>query len=175
MVEFSRQRANTLQGELATGVQRLLRHAFPDDGPNEGDYYRAVGVPELALVLRDGARVIAHLGLYTREVEIGGEPMKIGMVGGIAVAPDCRRAGHARDLIQRSHDILRDDGIAFSILFAFEPKLYLSSGYRLMLNPTRFIDTDGTWKTFIYRGSMFAELGSRPWPNLLLDLQGRTV
>jgi hypothetical protein len=30
-------------------------------------------------------------------------------------------------------------------------------------------------KTFIYRGSMYAELSGRPWPNQMLDLRGRTV
>jgi hypothetical protein len=53
--------------------------------------------------------------------------------------------------------------------------VYLSSGYRLMQNETRFLDVDGAWKTFVYRGSMFAELAERPWPNRMLELAGGVV
>jgi len=44
-----------------------------------------------------------------------------------------------------------------------------------MRNETRFLDVDGAWKTFVYRGSMYAELAERPWPNGILDLAGRVV
>jgi len=53
--------------------------------------------------------------------------------------------------------------------------VYLSSGDRLMQNATRFLDADGAWKTFVYRGSMFAELAERPWPNRMLELAGGVV
>ena len=38
-----------------------------------------------------------------------------------------------------------------------------------------FIHGDGTTKTFVYRGSMYAELAQRRWPNQLLDLRGSVV
>jgi hypothetical protein len=44
-----------------------------------------------------------------------------------------------------------------------------------MNNETRFLDTDGSWKQFVYRGGMVAELSYRKWPNRTLNLQGRTV
>jgi predicted acetyltransferase len=110
-----------------------------------------------------------------RDVAIGGELEEIGILGGIAVAPDQRRTGHARTLVRHAHELLRKRSIAFSILFAFEPRIYDSSGYRLMQNITRYIDEEGTTKTLVYRGSMYAELSQRPWPNELLDLRGRTV
>ena len=69
MVELLEVRPNDLSGDLASGVHKLLRDAFPEDGANEGDYYRAVGAPEVAMVLRDGSLVFGHLGLYTREAQ----------------------------------------------------------------------------------------------------------
>ncbi len=65
--------------------------------------------------------------------------------------------------------------LPFSVLFAFDPARYRSSGYRLMTNETRFLDSDGRWKQLVYRGGMFAELGSRKWPNRMLDLRGRAL
>lgn len=173
-IELLSVRAQDLDGNLGFQVYRLLRDAFPDDGPNEGDYYRAVSTPDTILILRDADGVFAHLGVYLRTVAIGDATEEIGMLGGIAVAPERRRAGHARRLIESAHDILRQRGVTFSVLFAVEPRLYVSSGYRLMQNETRFIEPDGTPRTLVYRGSMFAELGARKWPNLLLDLRGKT-
>ena len=36
-------------------------------------------------------------------------------------------------------------------------------------------DGDGLWKTFVYRGGMYAELLGTAWPDKLLDLRGRVV
>jgi hypothetical protein len=44
-----------------------------------------------------------------------------------------------------------------------------------MQNMMRFVEPDGTPRTLVYRGSMYAELSQRPWPDRLLDLRGRTV
>jgi predicted acetyltransferase len=175
MTRLLKVRPDELFGELASGVHRLLRDAFPDDGADEGDYYRALGAPEVAMVLCDGVRVIGHLGLYTRLVTIGEEVLEIGMLGGIAIAPDRRRTGHSRDLIQQAHEHLTEQHIPFSILFAYEPRIYEGSGYKRMQNAIRFLEPDGTPKTLVYRGSMYAELSQRRWPNQILDLRGRTV
>lgn len=59
--------------------------------------------------------------------------------------------------------------------YARQPRVYLSSGYRLMQNKTHFLDVDGAWKTFVYRGSMYAELAERSWPNRMLELAGGVV
>jgi predicted acetyltransferase len=175
MIELLQVRPDDLRGDIASGVHKLLRDAFPDDGPNEGDYYRAVGAPEVAMVLRDGPSMLGHLGLYTREVTLGNETLEIGMLGGIAVAPDRRRAGHSRALVRRAHEYLTKRQIPFSILFAYEAQIYRGSGYKLMQNAMHFLEPDGTPRTLVYRGSMYAELSRKRWPNQLLDLCGRTV
>ena len=81
----------------------------------------------------------------------------------------------AADLLQHAHGLLKERSIAFSILFAYEPRIYQRSGYRLMQNATRFLDADGTWKTLVYRGGMYAELMERSWPNQIVDLRGPVV
>ena len=172
MIEISR---NALTGDLETRVQALLADAFPEGPSTNGDYYARHGMPDRILIVQEARQVVAHLALYRRPVKIGDEPLEIGMVGGVAVAPDHRRRGHCRLLLQRAHDYLRARSIAFSILFAFEPLVYRSSGYRLMQNETHFLDVDGAWKTFVYRGSMYSELTERPWPNQVLELHGGVV
>jgi predicted acetyltransferase len=127
------------------------------------------------MLLRKDRRVVGHLAMYERRIKIGDEAVEVGLLGEIAVAADCRRAGLARGLVQQAHQHLQGRSIPFSILFAYEPRVYASSGYKLMQNQTRFRDADGLWKTFVYRGSMYAELLGRPWPNLLIDLCGPVV
>ena len=125
------------------------------------------------MILREATEVLAHLTIYERQVGIGSEMLEIGMLGGIVVVPEHRRRRHSRVLIGHAHERMKGRHIPFSILFAYEPRVYASSGYKLMQNATRFIDADGTPKTFVYRGSMYAELSKRR--NQLLDLRGRTV
>jgi predicted acetyltransferase len=172
MIEISR---DALTGDLQTRVQALLADAFPEGPSTDGDYYARHGVPDRILIVQESRQVVAHLALYRRPAKIGDEPLEIGMVGGVAVAPDHRRRGHCRLLLRRAHDYLRARAIAFSILFAFEPLVYRSSGYRLMQNETHFLDVDGAWKSFVYRGGMYAELAERSWPDRTLDLAGRVV
>jgi len=164
-----------LLGQLESKVQALLRRAFPDVASENGDYYAFHETPAVIMILQQDEQVIAHLCAYQRQVTIGGEPTTIGMIGGVAIAPDHRGKGLSRTLLQRAHAYLQQRSIPFSILFACEPRVYVSSGYKLMQNEMHFLDTDGSWKTFVYRGSMYAELLQRPWPNQVVDLCGPVV
>jgi len=162
--------------ELATEVRRLLNDAFPDGAPNElSSYYFRHGIPTTTMLLREGRCVVGHLAVYERQIMIGDETLRVGLLGEIAIAAGRRRSGLARCLVRQAHEQLQGRSIPFSILFAFEPRIYQSSGYKLMQNQTRFLDADGQWKTFVCRGSMYAELLGRPWPNRPIDLCGPVV
>jgi predicted acetyltransferase len=174
-MEFTETNRADLCGDLESRVRALLKEAFPDSASDNGDYYTFYGTPATIVILREGRQVVGHLAAYRREVEIGCEPLEIGLIGGVAIAPDHRGKGHSRALVQRAHAYLKKRSIPFSILFAHEPRVYASSGYKLMRNETHFLDIDHAWKTFIYRGSMYAELSQRPWPNQIVNLRGPIV
>jgi predicted acetyltransferase len=164
-----------LVGPLEAKVLALLDEAFPDGVSATGDYYAQNGTPEIIVILQDGQELVGHLALYRRHVGIGHESVEIGLIGGIAIARDRRGRGHSRRLLQHAHGRLKERSIPFSILFAYEPRIYQRSGYRLMQNATHFLDADGTWKTLVYRGGMYAELMGRSWPNQIVDLRGPVV
>jgi len=151
-------------------LQHLLDDAFPDMA---GDYYGST-IPDAVFLETRGKDVLGHLALFKRDVLLDGQSDRIGLLGGIAVASGWQGRGLAKALIAAAHDQLRHDGIAFSILFAFEPDRYRSSGYQLMLNETRFLEA-GQTRQFVYRGGMVAALGDQPWTCRLLDLQGPVV
>jgi len=176
MVELHEMSREELAGSFDAEVHALLRDAFPsDEATAAGDYYPPYGPPATILVLREGRQVIGHLVAYRREIAIGPEPVEIGMIGGVAIASAHRGKGHARALVERTHVRFRLWALPFSVLFAFEPSVYASSGYKPMANTTRVRDSDGTWKTFVHRGGMYAELTERRWPNLPIDLRGPAV
>lgn len=161
---------------FAGDVHALLNDAFPDGAPNELDgYYARHGLPATTMLLQDGARVVGHLASFERQILVGEETVRVALLGEIAIAKDRRRAGLVRTLVGAAHQHLQARAIPFAILFAFEPRVYASSGYQLMRNQTRFIDADGQPKTLLYRGSMYAELLGRRWPNREIDLCGTAV
>jgi predicted acetyltransferase len=172
LIEMSRA---GLAGSLEAEVRALLRQAFPDDPTIERDYYAPYEPSEMILLLREGQQVVGHLVAYRRPIAIGEEIVEVGMIGGVAIAAEHRRMGHARALVERTHARFRQRRLPFSLLFAFEPSVYASSGYWPMANTIRFLDSDGVWKTLVHRGGMYAELGDRNWPNLPIDLRGRAV
>ena len=162
--------------EFAPEVRALLNEAFPEGAPDElGTYYARHGIPTATLLLAEGHHVVGHLAIFEREIRIGAEALRVGLLGEIAVAANRKRLGMARRLVRSAHDHLQARSIPFSILFAFEPRVYASSGYKLMQNEARFLDADGHWKILVYRGGMVAELSARRWPNQPIDLCGTAV
>ena len=161
---------------FAAEVHDLLNAAFPEGAPNElAGYYARHGFPAATLLLREGPRVIGHLAIYEREIGIGAETVLVGLLGEVAIAADRTHQGLARRLVQSAHEHLQARSIPFSILFAYEPRVYASSGYKLIQHETRFLDADGRWKRLIYRGGMVAELSARRWPHQPIDLRGTAV
>ncbi|WP_315745388.1 MULTISPECIES: GNAT family N-acetyltransferase [unclassified Bradyrhizobium] len=159
-----------------TDVRELVNEAFPEGAPDElGQYYARHGHPHATLLVRSDERIVGHLAIYERQIRCGAEEVTVGLIGEVAVAASHRGRGHARALVDNAHGYLRQRQIPFSILFAFEPRVYASSGYRLIENETRFLGKDGTWQSGVYPGSMVAELMGRRWPDLQVDLCGRPV
>jgi predicted N-acetyltransferase YhbS len=160
----------------ASQARALLDVAYPDGAPGELDkYYARHGLPAATFLVEEDNLVVGHLSVFERQVRIGEEALQIGLLGEIAIAADRRKQGLAADLVAHAHRYLRSRAIPFSVLFAFEPAVYASSGYKPMLNETRAIEADGQWRTYVFRGGMVAELSDRPWSGKLLDLCGTAV
>jgi predicted acetyltransferase len=98
----------------------------------------------IALLLWDADRLIGHIAAYIRPVLLGDEAATIGLIGDVAIEPGFQSRGHSKRLIREAHGFFGEASLPFSVLFAFEPERYRSSGYRLMGNETRFLDADGS-------------------------------
>lgn len=168
------QMLQSTMGELPTDLllqaRALVREAFPDSVETYGCLD-----PTVVLLAVDEGRIVGHSFLYERTVVLGGRSLQLGMIGDVAVAATRRSQGLCKHLLQNAHARFRQRAIEFSVLFAFDPPIYRSSGYVTMRNTTRFLDKDGSWKTLVHRGGMAAALGMIPWPHEPLDLGGPAV
>jgi hypothetical protein len=170
-MKLLRTEPQALSVALNAQVDTLLRTAFNlpglyDYGPDRAN---------VVLLLDDGGKPVGHAATYRRPISIGDETVTVGMVGGVAIDAAERGRGHVRTLMAEVHRHFAAEALPFSLLFAFVPAVYRSSGYREMTNTTCFLDHDGAWKEFVFRGGMVAELGSRRWPDLPIDLRGPGV
>jgi predicted GNAT family N-acyltransferase len=159
-----------LPGDLLVQARTLVCEAFSDPV----DAYGCLD-PTAVLLAVDEGKVVGHSFLYERAVVLGDRSLQLGMIGDVAVSAERRSEGLCKKLLQSAHAHFRQRSIDYSVLFAFEPPIYRSSGYVPMRNTTRFLDKDGTWKTLVHRGGMAAALGAMPWPHEPLDLKGRAV
>jgi hypothetical protein len=172
-MDIVRTDGDAVQGLIADSLKTLLEDAF--GRPPEPSQIELPKATFRLLVTDGGQMVIAHLAAYERNVVIGGHYHSIGMLGGVAVASKHRRQGLCKKLVAIAHDSFREHQVPYSILFACNPNVYRSSGYHLMKNELFFLDEDGHWKTYIFRGSMYCELDDRRWPNQRIDLKGPVV
>jgi hypothetical protein len=172
LIEISR---DALRSDLETRVQALLNEAFPEGSSTDGDYYARHGVPGRILIAREAQQVVGHLAVYQRQVKMGDEVLEIGMIGAVAVAPDRRRraiAGFSCGARMTTCGQGRSPSRSCS-------PLNLLCTCRAATGRCRMRRTSstpmGAWKTLVYRGSMFAELAERRWPNRMLELAGGVV
>lgn len=83
-------------------------------------------------VLENGrGEAVAALGLFFREMSLNGGELEAGLVGGVAVLPEHRRRGYARQLMEGLLQELHDRETPLSLLFPFSVAWYGSLGYAL--------------------------------------------
>jgi aminoglycoside 2'-N-acetyltransferase I len=73
------------------------------------------------LVWTAEGRLIAHVGIVTREGTLDGVPVKIGGIGGVKTHPQAQGRGYASAALRRAATALHDDHrVAFSLLVCQE-------------------------------------------------------
>ena len=122
--------SEALPADLTAQVDTLLRVCFDLTAPYDYGPDRA----EIVLALDDAGKVVGHAAIYRRPISIGNETVAVGMIGGVAIAAAERGRGHVRTLMAEIHRQFAAEALPFSLLFAFVPAVYRSSGYREMSN-----------------------------------------
>jgi predicted acetyltransferase len=93
---------------------------------------RMVLDPERTLVLRDGGRIVAATGIYTRRIAVPGGEVPLAGVTQVGVRPTHRRRGLLTALMRRQLADVHDAGHeAIAALWASESVIYGRFGYGL--------------------------------------------
>ncbi len=108
-----------------------------------------------AVVIERSGRICACGLGYEREMSQNQQHFKAGIVGGIAVSAEFREQGLAKAVLEAIDKHMVFLGVDCSFLFAYEPKVYQSSGYHALSAPIYYFDThQSKWDQFVYRGGM---------------------
>ncbi len=125
------------------------------------------------ILAKTGDRIIGISCSYVRNMSINSVYFIAAQVGAVAVHPDFRGSHLVTKMIGLLHALFKKEGVNASFLFAYEPKYYISSGYKMLNNPMRFYDRkSNTWKQFVWHNSMYREFGNFELPSGLIEFKG---
>lgn len=96
---------------------------------------RALGAPwesvSTPFIVREGARVIAHVGVIELSLILLGQQTTIGSIHGVATHPDYRRRGYFRQLIEEALQYC-EQRFATQILTTEHPEYFEPFGFRVV-------------------------------------------
>jgi predicted GNAT family N-acyltransferase len=131
--------------------------------------------PELnhIILAKTGDRIIGTACSYVRNMSINSVHFIAAQVGSVAVHPDFRGNHLVTRMIRLLHDFFKKEGVDASFLFTYEPKYYISSGYKMLNNQMRFFDKkSNSWNQFVWGNSMYQEFGNFKLSSGLIDFNG---
>lgn len=153
-------------------VDHLAFHNGPPEMPNNEDGIVWADTEYYALGILDG-NIVSIVCLLTREVCVGGQPIQIAGIGGVATHPHFQRQGFAGLLLQHSESFIREQlRVPFALLVCSPEReaYYQKYGWKTIPDPMVFNTPGGkqTWTEL----TMVLSLSRQSWPPGLVDLCG---
>jgi GNAT superfamily N-acetyltransferase len=121
----------------------------------------------------EAQRVVAHVGLLIKRVFVGGVPVRVGGIGGVATLTAYRGRGSAYALMRAAEAMMREHALEFGLLQCADRRqaMYGRLGWRPAGVAMRFDQPDGTHGYTIDR-PMYLPLSTRVWPAGEIDMNG---
>ncbi|MGB8510772.1 MAG: GNAT family N-acetyltransferase [Pyrinomonadaceae bacterium] len=114
----------------------------------------------------DDGRAATHVGMLKHTVTVGGRPIVVGGVGGVATALDAQGQGYAQSGMRRAASFMSENlGVEFGLLFCRDQLVpfYERLGWQLVNEPTDFEQSKGTMRSPL--NVMVLPFGGREWPS----------
>ncbi len=123
-----------------------------------------------------GETLAGHLAIAYRAIRLGEDLVDIVGIGEVAVAPEFRRQGIGRQLVEAALEEGRTAKADYAILFG-EESIYAKAGFVNAPNEFTIVEMNGANTQDIRRRTdpnlMVMPLGDRPWnPDAPVDLAG---
>jgi predicted acetyltransferase len=125
--EAARYDARVGEADLAR-IAELVSQAFGSTVPDSLTWIRSQGMTDLR-VMRVGGEIGAALRIIPMGQFFGGRSVSMAGIAGVAVGPECRGRGLAREMMRSVVREMHDAGTAISTLFASTQPLYRQVGY----------------------------------------------
>ena len=131
----------------------------------------------LRLVVRERGRVVGHMALVLRSVDLGGRRVSVAGLAEVATDPDHRGKGIAAALLKAAMTEAKASPATFMLLFG-QAKIYGAAGFQPVTNRLAQIVLTGTRAGRVVSGGdnglMVLALRDDPWPaDSLVDLRGQ--
>ena len=103
-------------GDQAEILQLLSGLPSP---PSKAEFHAAVDHPDHdsanRLVARLAGRIVGHVEIVPRSVQVGGGTVQAAVLDRVAVLPECRGAGHGQRLVRAAEERMRQFGAAVAL------------------------------------------------------------
>ena len=137
MVDIRLARTEALSAAELAEIRTLLVGAF-DGELTDDDWTHALG--GWHVIAQDSAPV-AHAAIVERTLWIGGRPLRVGYVEGVATAPAKQGLGHGRAVMRRAGELIRRD-YELGALSTGAHAFYEPLGWERWRGPT-YVSRDG--------------------------------
>ena len=117
--------------------------------------------------------LVSQFCLLKREILVGGAPLLVAGIGGVATHPDWQRRGLASRLLRASEAFMRDElRVPFGLLICADQTqpLYARCGWQTVAHSLNF--TQNERQRQLDTCVMILPLANQPWPTGLIDLCG---
>jgi len=124
------------------------------------------------MVKVDG-QVASRLGIVDRAATVGGQPVRLGGIGGVATHPDHRRKGYAARAMETAADWMRDSmGVDFGLLVCDRSMVnyYSCLGWRVVATSLWIEQPRG--HVLFDAITMILPCAKTQWPDGVIDLCG---
>ena len=155
-------------------IQQLLGDCFPDY-PADRIYYKQL--PDFRLLAWENDRLVGHLPVEHRMIDVGGMAARIFGIADFCVAGDFQHRGLGTQLLNRLEQLGKEHAVDFLLLLASRHEVYLHNGFQLVQNPCRWLIIHdhrslGVSHRRLPETLLVKALGSKPWREGVVDLLG---
>jgi len=165
---------NDLQPDEDQQIRDLLRLCFPD----WSDIFRQHRTwhstpPIFSVIVRERGQIIGHIAVVVRTITTTWNfRYNVASIQGVCIAPDKRRTGLARHLLQETLREAASRGFLFAILYCKELLVpyYLSQGWKLADDSIVMWNSRDLPISMRSNCPMYHELGDVPFPEGPLDV-----
>jgi aminoglycoside 2'-N-acetyltransferase I len=155
-------------GERAQ-LEALFDEAFPPDGTDI-----QWSISDRHILVREGEEIVSNVGILERTATVGGRPVRLGGIGGVATRIAWRKRGLAKAAMKVAQDYLRDPlAVEFGLLVCGENMLpyYAKLGWKRVTVPMWIEQPKGR---VLFPGPiMILPVCEQDWPEGEIDLKGR--